>query len=334
MKASGIDPLILDAGDIFFSTSKLNDKNLKSEIHRAKSIINGYEKIGCNIINVGHYEVLNGLNFLEDITQNTEIPFISANLRNAKSKDLLFQPYKIFKRDGLKIGVIGVTSNLPDTSTTMIADNYIDAGNNFINTLSKDVDVTVLLANCTRSEQSSLNENFPNADFIIASGSTNMTRSSNSQASDGPLVYSCGKQGKYLITADLTIKDKNENFVDITAEEKKINQINKRFERLQKKDPNKTLEQIYADQSNVLKLIEGYKEDEIVSKELIKKAVNKLRYKTIALNQKIGEDPAMLKFVNSAVSTCEILNPKSKNKRNSKAKKSPLDHSSHDGHNH
>ena len=129
MRADGIDPLILDAGDIFFSTSKLDDKNRKSQIHRAKSIISGYGKIGCNVINVGHYEVLNGLNFLNSIIQDTEIPFISANLRDSKSKDLLFEPYKIFKRDGLKIGVVGVTSNLPDTSNAISADNYIVAGN-------------------------------------------------------------------------------------------------------------------------------------------------------------------------------------------------------------
>ena len=67
MRADGVDPLILDAGDIFFSTSKLDDKNRKSQIHRAKSIISGYGKIGCNVINVGHYEVLNGLNFLNSI---------------------------------------------------------------------------------------------------------------------------------------------------------------------------------------------------------------------------------------------------------------------------
>lgn len=333
MRADGIDPLILDAGDIFFSTSKLDDKNRKSQIHRAKSIISGYGKIGCNVINVGHYEVLNGLNFLNSIIQDTEIPFISANLRDSKSKDLLFEPYKIFKRDGLKIGVVGVTSNLPDTSNAISADNYIVAGNKYINTLSKDADIIVLLANCTRNEQSSLNENFPNADFIITSGSTNMTRSSNPQASEGALVYSCGKQGKYLITVNLTLKDKSKTIVDITAEEKKINQIKKRFERLQKKDPSKSLRELYADQSNVLKLIDGYKEDEKLSKELIEKAVNKLRYNTLALNRKVGDDPNMLKFVNSAVSTCEILNSKDKNGKNIKGNKSSS-HTSHNGHKH
>ena len=103
---------------------------------------------------------------------------------------------------------------------------------------------------------------------------------------------------------------------------------------LQKKDPNKSLEELYADQSNVLKLIDGYRKDEADSKKLIEKAVNKLKYNTLALNRKIGDDPKMLKFVNSAVATCEILNPQEKNKKISKGEKSSLGHSSHDGHNH
>ena len=307
--------------EIFSSApQKLNDKNLKSQIHRAKSIIEGYSKIGCDVINIGQYEVLNGLSFLNQISKGTDIEFISANLRDSKSGDLLFQPYKIFKRGGLKIGVIGVTSNLPDTSKKILADNYVDAGNKYINTISKDVDVTVLLANCKRNEHSGLNEKFSNADFIITSGSTNLTRSNTPQAKEGPLVYSCGKQGKYLITADVTLNDKNKNFIDITAEEKNRSD-RERFDRLQKKDPNKSLEEIYADQSNVLKLIDGYRKDAIVSEELIRKAVNKLKYNTLALNSKIGDDPEMLRFINSAVSKCDILNPKVKNGKNGKQKK-------------
>lgn len=333
MKSNGIDPLILDAGDILFSTTKLNESNIKSQIHRANSIIKGYEKIGCHVINIGKYEILNGLSFLNGIVEKTNIPFISANLKDLESGDLLFQPYKIFERDGLNIGVIGVTDNLPDTSKNIMAEDFVKAGNRYIDKLKNEVDVIVLLANCERGKQASLNEKFPNADFVITSGSTNMTRSTNPQADMGPLVYSCGKQGKYLITIDLTLRDKNKTFVDITAEQKKIDQIKKRFDRLQKKNPNESLEEIYANQTNVLKLIDGYKKDEIISRDLIKNSVNKLKYNTLPLNRNILDDPDMLKFVNSAVSTCEILNPK-KVSNNGKGNKSALSRSKHHGHNH
>ena len=303
---------------------------------RAKSIIDGYDKIGCDVINVGHYEILNGLKFFRDIEKRTDIPFISSNLKDSKTKELILKPYVTFQRGGLKIGVIGVTDNLPDTSKQILADDYIQAGNKYINKISKKVDVVVLLVNCERGKQSSLASDFPNADFIVTSGSTNMTRGNTPQEKNGPQIYSCGKQGKYLVTLDVEIKDKNQPFIDISAEEKNLKQISKRFERLQKKDPSKTLEDIYADQSNVLKLIEGYRKDEIISKNLIETSVNKLKYKTIGLSRKVKDDPEMLKFVNSSVETCALLKPKSKEKNtiNKKVKTPPHGHSNHDGHNH
>ena len=45
MIAAGEDPLILDAGDLFFSTKKLDVKNKTSEIFRAKAILEGYQKV-------------------------------------------------------------------------------------------------------------------------------------------------------------------------------------------------------------------------------------------------------------------------------------------------
>ena len=60
----GNDPVIVDAGDLLFSTKNINNENRKSEVHRAKSIMEGFNKIGCDAINVGQYEMLNGLKFL------------------------------------------------------------------------------------------------------------------------------------------------------------------------------------------------------------------------------------------------------------------------------
>ena len=58
MRKAGEDPLILDSGDLFFSTSSINENNVASERYRAGSILKGYEKIGCDAINVGRYELL------------------------------------------------------------------------------------------------------------------------------------------------------------------------------------------------------------------------------------------------------------------------------------
>ena len=59
---------------------KKANTNKNSEIFRANAIMEGFQKVGCDAINVGHYEVINGLSFLEQIVKKTDIPFISSNL--------------------------------------------------------------------------------------------------------------------------------------------------------------------------------------------------------------------------------------------------------------
>ena len=329
MRHAGINPVIVDAGDFFFSSKNINSNNREAQEYRAKAMLEGYEKIGCDAMNVGQYEILNGLSFLKKISKTTKIPFVSSNLKSINDGKLIFEPYKIVQRGNIKIGIIGVTNLLPDTSSTLIADDYIASANNYARILSDKVDIIIALVNTDRGTQNQLIENIPDVDFIVTSGSTNMTRDNISSSENGPYLYSCGKQGKYLITLDVSIKDNDEPFIDISAEEKKIKSINKRFERLQKKDPNKTMEQIYAGQKNILNLIEKYKEDIKNSELIISSAINTIDYRTIPLNKKIKDDEEILSFVNETLKICDNLEPN----KVKKSKKS-LNKNVHTGHEH
>ena len=333
IRDNGVEPLIVDAGDLFFSTKNIDTKNKNSEMFRARSIINGYSKIGYDVINIGHYEVLNGLPFLKEIVKNSDIPFVSANLKDPNADTLIFNPYQIVTRGNLDIGVLGVTNLLPDTTKSMSADDYIQSCIKYSKELSEKVDIVVALVNATRSDQSKLAEQLPDVDFIVTSGSTNMSRPNSSQKEGGPFLYSCGKQGKYLLSLDVKINDASSPFVDVSAEEKKIKNINKRFERLQKKDPDKKLEEIYADQQNVLNLIRKYRDDIQASESLISSASNTIKFQTTPLNKKTGEDKELLSFVTSAVKTCNSLAPPQA-KRSSKSGKRKKNPDPHAGHNH
>ena len=329
MRDAGINPLILDAGDLLFSTKNIDATNKNSEIFRANAILDGYQKVGCDAINVGHYEVLNGLSFLREMEKTTDIPFISSNLKDSKSGELLFDPYIIFERGELKIGVIGATDLIPDTMKTIQSSDFIESCNRFAKELKDKVDIVVALVNASRSTQNGLPEKMPNVDFIITSGNTSMSRTNSPQKENGPFLYSCGKQGKYFLTLTLDIKEKGVSFVDVSAEEKKVKSVQKRFDRLQKKDPDKNLEEIYADQENVLNLIKKYREDLKISEEVIASAINTLQYQTNPLNNKIGDDAELLAFVTSSVKTCDALAPKKKPANQNKSK-----NNRHKGHDH
>ena len=332
MIAAGKDPLILDAGDLLFSTKNIDITNKNSEVFRARAILEGYEKVGCDAINVGHYEVLNGLSFLKSMTESTNIPFISSNLRDSKSGDLIFSPYMIFERASLKIGVVGASDLIPDSASSILVDDFVESCNRYAEELDDKVDIIVALINASRSSQSGLPDKMPNVDFIITSGNTSMSRANSPQKEDGPFMYSCGKQGKYLLSLSLDLKEKDVPFIDVSSEEKKIKSILKRFDRLQKKDPGESLESIYSDQENVLNLIKKYREDLKVSESVIASAVNTLRFETTSLSKKVEDDEDILAFVTSSVNTCNALAPKKKPTQRKKIGKN--NSNSHKGHDH
>ena len=306
--------MILDAGNLFFSTPNLNSGNSLSELHRANAIMSGYEKIGCDAINVGKYELLAGLSFLKEQASKTSIPFVSANLRDATTGELLFDPYVIIDRGTLKVGIIGLTNLVPDTMKTITVDDYQKAGKDFITDIKNKVDIVVLMVNSDRNSYKSLPDEFPDADFIYVSGSTMRTRPNMPQKNGGPYLYSNGKQGKYLTVIDLDVKSGEEPIIDVSSIQDKKKSFNRRLDRLQKKDPDKQLEEIYANQENVLSLIERYRKGLFEAEAALAAAVNTMNFQSVPLSRKIQDDPEMIAFVDETLATCNSLKRKSTSK--------------------
>jgi len=317
MRDNGESLIVLDAGDMFYSTNKINNNNIKSEKHRCATMLQAYNKIGYDGINIGNYELLTGIKYLIDLQNKyPSLSFLSANIKSKSTNEFIFNPYKIVKRGSLDIGVIGVTNMVPDTMNTIKVDDYIKAGNDQINKIKDKVDIVVMLVNSDRSTHNSLPDKFKNADYIFLSGSTNRTSSSTIQKNGGPFMYSNGKQGKHLTIIDLELNDSSSEIIDVSTFERKIKQLNNRLKRLQKKDPNKELEDIYANQEKILNMIKQYRKELVSADSSLNKAVNKTKFTSFALNRKIKDDPELLTLVNSAIETCNSLDL-SKGKSNS-----------------
>ena len=140
MRENGENPIILDAGDMFFSTTSINNNNIKSEKHRCETMLDGYEKIGCDGLNIGKYELLTGVSYLKSLRDKyPKIPFLSANIRDKSTNKLIFSPYEIIQRENVSIGVIGLTNMVPDTMKSIIVDDYIKTGKSLIKKLKKDL---------------------------------------------------------------------------------------------------------------------------------------------------------------------------------------------------
>ena len=307
MNKGGKNPIILDAGDLFFSTPTLHDSIRSSESYRASAIIKGYGQIGCDAINVGHYELANGLPFLLDITQSTSIPFISANLKDATTGKLLFEPYIILRRSDLKIGIIGLTDLASDSIPELVVDDYIVAGQEFISKIKKKVDVVVMLVNSDRSTYKDLPTHFLDADLIYTSGSSSLTRPMMRQLVDGPYLYSSGREGRYLNVTELNIKNKSYPVTNVSYLEEKMNYTQRKLDRLQDSVTEKTLEEIYAGQEAVLEKIAQSRNSITHNREILEAAVNTLYFENVPMGKEIIDDENMISFVNETLSKCSEL---------------------------
>ena len=307
MDEDGKNPIILDAGDLFFSTPTLHDSIRSSESYRASAIIKGYGQIGCDAINVGHYELANGLPFLLDITQSTSIPFISANLKDATTGKLLFEPYIILRRSDLKIGIIGLTDLASDSIPELVVDDYIVAGQEFISKIKKKVDVVVMLVNSDRSTYKDLPTHFLDADLIYTSGSSSLIRPMMRQLVDGPYLYSSGREGRYLNVTELNIKNKSYPVTNVSYLEEKMNYTRRILDRLQDSVTEKTLEEIYAGQEAVLEKIAQSRNSITHNREILEAAVNTLYFENVPMGKEIIDDENMISFVNETLSKCSEL---------------------------
>lgn len=100
--AEGGHSLLLSGGDI-------NTGVPESDMHDAEPDFKGMSLAGYNAMAVGNHEFDNSLATIRKQESWSNFPFLSANIYNEQG-ERLFKPYEIFEFDGLRVAVIGLTT--------------------------------------------------------------------------------------------------------------------------------------------------------------------------------------------------------------------------------
>ncbi|OBT16056.1 bifunctional UDP-sugar hydrolase/5'-nucleotidase [Vibrio sp. UCD-FRSSP16_10] len=95
--------LLLSGGDI-------NTGVPESDLLDAEPDFKGMTLLGYDAMAIGNHEFDNPLSVLEKQQQWAQFPMLSANIYDKQSQMRKFQPYEMFEKDGLKIAVIGLTT--------------------------------------------------------------------------------------------------------------------------------------------------------------------------------------------------------------------------------
>lgn len=104
VQAHGGQVLILSGGDI-------NTGVPESDLQDAEPDFRGMNLVGYDAMAIGNHEFDNPLSVLHQQQKWAKFPLLSANIYQKSTGKRLFQPYALFNRMGLKIAVIGLTTD-------------------------------------------------------------------------------------------------------------------------------------------------------------------------------------------------------------------------------
>ncbi|MBN4856934.1 bifunctional UDP-sugar hydrolase/5'-nucleotidase UshA [Citrobacter portucalensis] len=104
MAEEGGSVLLLSGGDI-------NTGVPESDLQDAEPDFRGMNLIGYDAMAVGNHEFDNPMTVLRQQEKWSKFPFLSANIYQKSTGERLFKPWAIFKRQDLKIAVLGLTTD-------------------------------------------------------------------------------------------------------------------------------------------------------------------------------------------------------------------------------
>jgi len=302
---------VLDSGDAFFKADILPNNTREADILKAETILSGYERIGYDCINVGGFDFANGKEFLFGLQNTSKISFISANIVDTETAQPVFDPYVIVERQGMKIGIMGLSDHLPAHVEGLGVDDVFSSGKRYLAEVEQKSDITIILANVDRKITKDLRKHFPSANYIFLSKTRSRTQPGNIQP-EGPMIYSTGIQGKYLAKVDVSFRNGNEPILYTSPKNAELERINRRLKNLQKRNPETPLEELYAGQPNVLNIVNEYRAKKEMIESELSDAANTSEYQLMDLSRKVESDPGLLAIVNDVLAACDELTGKTK----------------------
>ena len=291
LNKDGINPLILDAGDLLFKKNVI-DPGVTLDVAKvnAEIIIDSFNEMGCDAFSLGSKDFSGGLDFVLSQYKKSNFPFLSCNIAN-KTGELIFEPYAIIEKNNINVGVIGLTSVFDNNEIEIL--DPIASLKNILKEVSDKSDIVILLFNATQQDLTKLYNNDLDIDMILSS--RGRTRSSDG-GSQIP-TYIAGDRGKILYKFDLNIVDKDLPFTDLAWCENTITRVSDRLEKMKQGNPSADLIQLYKSDEKTLNRIYGYQSQLNLANQLLENAINTLTFEKIELGKLVFDEPNILKIV-------------------------------------
>ncbi|NLY37077.1 MAG: bifunctional metallophosphatase/5'-nucleotidase [Tissierellia bacterium] len=198
--------LFLDGGDTFHGTYAVVET-------RGRILIPLLNELGLDAM-TGHWDFAYGPQGLKDLQKDLNYPMLAINVYDKASGKLAFDPFLVKDIDGLKVGVIGIASNIVDKTMPPHFSKglYFTLGKEelpgYIKELKeeKGVDLVVVLSHLGFPQEVKLAGEIPGIDLLLSAHTHN--RSYEPTLVDGTIIIQSGCHGSFLGHLDIIVEDK------------------------------------------------------------------------------------------------------------------------------
>jgi len=285
----------VDAGDALFKSAYIAEDQADHLKAVAGAIIDAYNMMECQVMNVGTNDLAGGSAFIQEMDRKAKFPLISANIKTADTKELLFEPYTIIRTHDQTLGFVGIT--VPDLRLKEFHfEDPIESAQAVVDQIKDKVDLVFLMANVDEKTERAITSKMKDVDFVLRSKTGSLQRIPRQQA--GTTVIRIGKQGKYAGILKIRNVDPVSQMKNVSSQYTRIKFAENRLKAMEKGlEEGMTLETRYADDENRLKLIKRLRDEMATNQDLIKKLKNTYYLEPIALNDDIADTPEVAAIV-------------------------------------
>jgi len=220
--------VLVDSGDLI-QGAPLNEYQARVERDSVHPVIAAMNALEYDASALGNHEFNYGLEFLDATLAEAEFPFLAANIYAAGTDSLVYRPYTIVERAGLRVGIISFTTpgvliwDRTNVEGRLSFEDIVEAGARWIPLMREEgADLIIVAAHAgvgpgsTYADGAGVPEENPLARLaievpgidVIFAGHT--AEAIGGERVGGTLIVQAGRHADHLAFAELTVRRTSE----------------------------------------------------------------------------------------------------------------------------
>jgi 2',3'-cyclic-nucleotide 2'-phosphodiesterase (5'-nucleotidase family) len=198
---------------------------------KARLILKSLDLMGYQAIGIGDDDLSLGKKFLLELSEMSNVPFISSNLIDEDSGKPLFQRYIIKEVNGLKIGIFSLLApevflGLSDSRKKgLIIRDSVETAQEIIRELGLQTDLIILLSHLSYPKDVELAQKISGIHIIV--GGHSGIHLSNPRVMNDKIILQTSSKGKFAARLDLTLLNNKTSFYNTTTKHSLQTNLNK-----------------------------------------------------------------------------------------------------------